>query len=130
LRANSEVRILVQRAITGAFPVLIIAILVSAAYAGQVPAGLVLLAALILLIQARDTAPPDLLPGAGPLPHWRRVAVDRDIDSALAYFAAAPKVRDTAERESTRTGRVARQCAAELDAYQASLPGYGDWDWS
>jgi hypothetical protein len=130
LRAYSEVRIAVPRAVIGGFPVLIITILAAAARAGSVPAGLVLIAALVLLYQASSLRPQDLLPGYR-LPSWRefrQYAAGIELAEMQAWTA---KMRGTPapapEPEKSRAQRVAELCAAELDAYQASLPGYSTW---
>jgi hypothetical protein len=115
----------VSRAQQVFFPVLTAVILAAAAYAGQVSAGLILIAAVVLLAQARDFAPPDLLPGYR-LAHWRRAAADIDLVTALEYFASAKPEGGP----GPRTAAVAAACQAELDAYQAALPRYASWDWS
>jgi hypothetical protein len=126
LRAYSEVRIAVPRAVTGGFPVLIITILATSAHAGSIPAGLVLIAALVLLYQASSLQPLDLLPGYAPPRHWRRMAADIELAEMQAWTA---KMRGVTAQppEKSRAQRVAELCAMELDAYQASLPSYSSW---
>jgi hypothetical protein len=116
----------VPRAVTGGFPVLIVTILAASAHAGSVPAGLVLIAALILLYQASLARPPDFLPGYSLPRHWRRAAADIELAGALAWTAKA-RGEPASEPVKSQTQRVAELCAAELDDYQASLPGYSSW---
>lgn len=128
LRAYSEVRVSVQRVLTGLFPALIITSLAAAAHAGQIPPWFLLIAAFILLHQASVFRPADLLPGYSLPRQWRRAAADIEL-AEMRSWTASVRNADLAGKpdEETRTGRVKRQCTAELDAYQASLPGYSDW---
>lgn len=114
------------RGITGVFPVLIITILAAAARAGAVPTGLVLIAALTLLYQASSLQPLDLLPGYCLPRNWRQAAADIELAEMRAWTA---RMRGTPplEPEKSQTQRVAELCAAELDAYQESLPAYSSW---
>ena len=120
-----------RRVTACSFPLLIILFLAAAAYASQVPAGLLALAALIMLYQGSAAASPDFLPG-GPVPlsrGWRKAAQARELDSYLRWTASMQgmvKPEEATGRPSL-TSRVALTCAEQLDIYEASLPSLPAW---